>query len=407
MRPWILLVLLSVSDISGFTLKQIHDKLNFLEGRMNYVEDRLNRESKFRREDSATLFKDLNSIRTMLQQTQEDNDHEKDSASIQILDNSWAAFEYKVSRLLKAFREEKNANIQIRHEIPGIKTEIQDLRSKIEQINKSFKEEVQRSVSLNLEQSIKTLQEDTKKLSKQMEHLQEQQESLEQEMKTNSTNYSYCNKLFIGGQKNSGVYEIEPVFGRTISVYCDMKTDGGGWTVFQRRKDGSVDFYRNWENYKAGFGDLNGEFWLGNEYLHILTNTTEIHELRVDLEDHDGYRAYAKYSRFKVGSESENFKLEVTGYSGDAGDSLSLPPRENYHTHDGMEFTTMDRDNDETSINCAIRYKGAWWYNNCFASNLNGLYHKNWRCIKTWVCIVWYTWKGEQYSLKFTEMKLR
>ena len=94
-----------------------------------------------------------------------------------------------------------------------------------------------------------------------------------------------------------------------------MTTDGGGWTVFQRRLDGSVDFY--------GFGDLNGEFWLGNDNLHRLTDTDDV-ILRVDLEDFDGDTRYAEYTTFKVADEADNYRLLIGGYSGTAGDSMAL-----------------------------------------------------------------------------------
>ena len=104
-------------------------------------------------------------------------------------------------------------------------------------------------------------------------------------------------------------------------MFCDMTTDGGGWTVFQRRLDGSVDFYLDWESYKNGFGDLNGEFWLGNDNLHRLTAADDV-TLRVDLEDFDGDTRYAEYTTFKVGDEVDKYCLLIGGYSGTAGDSM-------------------------------------------------------------------------------------
>ena len=106
-----------------------------------------------------------------------------------------------------------------------------------------------------------------------------------------------------------------------MQVLCDMITDGGGWTVFQRRLDGSVDFYRDWSSYKEGFGDLNGEFWLGNDNLHRLTAAGDV-TLRVDLEDFEGNIRYAEYTTFKVADEADKYRLLIGGYSGTAGDSM-------------------------------------------------------------------------------------
>ena len=107
-----------------------------------------------------------------------------------------------------------------------------------------------------------------------------------------------------------------------------MDSDDGGWTVFQRRMDGSEDFYRGWKDYNKGFGDLNGEFWLGLNKIYRLTRNSDINTiLRVDLEGFDGVKLFAKYDQFKVLDYSNQYQLVVAGYSGDAGDSLS------YHSH--------------------------------------------------------------------------
>ena len=101
-----------------------------------------------------------------------------------------------------------------------------------------------------------------------------------------------------------------------------MTTEGGGWTVFQRRLDGSVDFQLDWEFYKNGFGDLSGEFWLGNSNLHRLTAKTDV-LLRIDLEDFDGNIPYAEYSTFKVANEGDKCRIFLGGYNGTAGDSMA------------------------------------------------------------------------------------
>ena len=174
-----------------------------------------------------------------------------------------------------------------------------------------------------------------------------------------------------------------------------METDGGGWTVFQRRQDGSVDFYRNWTDYENGFGNLTGEFWLGLSKINRLTEE-QSNTLRVDLGDFDGNTAYAQYTTFSVGNSTTEYTLTVGGYSGTAGDSLAY--------HNGTKFITIDSDNWANS--CALRWHGAWWFNACFYSHLNGPYHHN-LIFNFGYGIIWYDWKGYAYSLKFTEMKTR
>ncbi|XP_078376290.1 uncharacterized protein LOC144659675 [Oculina patagonica] len=203
-----------------------------------------------------------------------------------------------------------------------------------------------------------------------------------------------CSDLFKSGHTQSGLYSVNPDGRGSFTVYCDMRTDGGGWTVFQRRQDGSVDFYRGWNDYKAGFGQLTDEFWLGNDKIHRLT-ASRPNSLRVELEDWNGVKVYAKYGKFNIGDEQAQYRLEVASYSGTAGDKLT------YNTN--MGFTTKDRDNDRNNGNCAVEWTGAWWYNHCGRSNLNGQYLGNKRYHRG---AVWYSFRNN-LSLKFTEMKLR
>ena len=168
--------------------------------------------------------------------------------------------------------------------------------------------------------------------------------------------------------------------------------------MFQRRQDGSVDFYRGWNDYKAGFGQLTAEFWLGNDKIHRLT-ASRPSSLRVELEDWNGVRVYAKYGKFNIGDEQALYRLEVGSYSGTAGDAITGSVNLN-----NMAFSTKDRDNDRASGNCAVSNTGAWWYNNCHYSNLNGKYlGKN---SYNWQGVLWHTFR-HTLSLKFTEMKLR
>ena len=206
-----------------------------------------------------------------------------------------------------------------------------------------------------------------------------------------------CKDALAQGQTTSGVYTIQPDNQPAFQVYCDMETDGGGWTVFQRRMDGSVDFYRYWTDYQQGFGNLSGEFWLGLDKIHRLTsNATQLH---IDLQDFEGNSRYAQYTTFSVGDSESNYNLSVSGYSGNAGDSFGH--------HNGDQFSTRDRENDILwSGNCAQGFKGGWWYNNCYYANLNGLYYGGAHS-SNGDGVAWLTWKGYYYSLKFTEMKLR
>ncbi len=211
-----------------------------------------------------------------------------------------------------------------------------------------------------------------------------------------------CSDIAAQGPYSSGVYTITPWddLGNkgSFKVYCDMKADNAGWTVFQKRINGSVDFYRDWNEYKNGFGDLDGEFWLGLDRLNRLTSTRVSWQLKVELEDFEGNTAYAMYDDFHIGDESTQFQLSIGSYSGTAGDSLTY--------HAGMKFSTKDSNNDVSSGGtCATSHKGAWWYNRCHSSNLNGPYLES--AQSTSNAITWYYWKTRHIALKKAEMKIR
>ena len=124
-----------------------------------------------------------------------------------------------------------------------------------------------------------------------------------------------CAELYKSGQRNSGVYTIDPDGSGAFDVFCDQKAAGGGWTVIQKRLDGSVDFQRGWNDYKRGFGSLNGEFWLGLDKMNRLTTTKS--RLRVELEDTKGITAYAEYDSFGVASERALYKMSLGSYYGE------------------------------------------------------------------------------------------
>ena len=183
-----------------------------------------------------------------------------------------------------------------------------------------------------------------------------------------------------------------------MNVYCDMATDGRGWTVIQRRVDDSTNFYLNWTDYKQGFGSLTGNFWLGNDNIHRLTTSGNT-VLRVDLEDWDGKTAYSLYGKFVVDDENNKYKLSVADYdqSSTAGDSL--------YRNNNRFFSTKDRHNGNVGrTNPAHYQKGGWWYPSVSESNLNGLYLG---MTRNPIGMVWSEWTGRYQSLKRSEMKLR
>uniref|UniRef100_A0A672UF41 Fibrinogen-like protein 1 n=1 Tax=Strigops habroptila TaxID=2489341 RepID=A0A672UF41_STRHB len=224
--------------------------------------------------------------------------------------------------------------------------------------------------------------------------------------------YSDCAEIYNDGHKQSGFYKMKPIQSpNEFLAFCDM-SEGGGWTVFQRRSDGSQNFDRVWTDYEEGFGNFvskNGEYWLGNKNLHYLTNQGN-YTLRIDLTDFEGERRFAQYASFRVADEEYSYVMNCGEYSGTAGDSLTggfHPEVKWWADHRGMKFSTRDRDNDNYEGNCAEEEKAGWWFNRCHSANLNGLYYKGPYTAKTDNGIVWYTWHGWWYSLKSAVMKVR
>ncbi|XP_043240832.1 angiopoietin-related protein 7-like [Amphibalanus amphitrite] len=211
-----------------------------------------------------------------------------------------------------------------------------------------------------------------------------------------------CSDLPVGSQ--SGIYLLRPGLGAAgeVPAYCDLETDGGRWTVIQRRADiePREDFYRNWTAYREGFGELDSEFWWGLDNMWTMTSPRDRrYELRIDFGDFQGGRRHALYQNFRISSETDGYRLHVFNYSGNAGDSLTY--------HSGQRFTTKDRDNDGSSkSNCAKFYEAPWWHKKCHFSSLNGKYlsgeHK-----QKGHGVVWDGWRGSDYSLKTVTMKIR
>ncbi|GBM64596.1 Techylectin-5A [Araneus ventricosus] len=215
-----------------------------------------------------------------------------------------------------------------------------------------------------------------------------------------------CEEILHSGQTETGIYTVWPrsrvLIDKPLQVSCDMDTDGGGWTVIQRRGDfGRTKdyFFKDWASYKKGFGDIDKDFWLGNDNIFALTSQ-RLYSIRFDLKAVDGDERYALYDTFWIDDEDHIYTLHIKDYTGNAGDSMV------FH-HDNAKFTTKDKDNDnQKDQNCAEVFKGGWWYNSCHYANLNGLYLKGHH--ESYADGVnWHTWKHYNESLEFTEMKIR
>ncbi|XP_007427968.1 angiopoietin-related protein 6 [Python bivittatus] len=211
--------------------------------------------------------------------------------------------------------------------------------------------------------------------------------------------WSDCQAAQQDGQP-SGIIMLQPVHARgIIQVWCDQEYDGGGWTVIQRRQDGSVNFFTTWQHYKNGFGNLEGEHWLGLESIHLLTRQGS-YMLRVLMEDWSGRQAQAEYSTFALEPENDFYRLRLGKYQGNAGDSLSW--------HNSRQFSTLDHDHDAYSGNCAHYQKGGWWYNMCAHSNLNGIWYKGGHYRSRYQDgVYWAEFRGGAYSLRKVVMMIR
>ncbi|NWZ93117.1 ANGL4 protein, partial [Nesospiza acunhae] len=236
-----------------------------------------------------------------------------------------------------------------------------------------------------------------------------------------------CHQLFLAGQQSSGIFQVQPIGSQPFKVYCDMTTGKavqrpehlagwpgqwqppvtvslpteGGWTVIQRRMDGSVDFDQLWDAYKNGFGDLRGDFWLGLEKIHHLVQEGK-YNLLIELEDWEGNSQVVQFV-FSLGGESTAYTLNLLGpLSGELenaiGEFRQLP------------FSTRDRDHDlKADTNCAKHLSGGWWFSTCGHANLNGKYFRSIprQRHERKQGIFWKTWKGRYYPLKSTIMKIQ
>ncbi|XP_044317385.1 fibrinogen-like protein 1 [Drosophila rhopaloa] len=273
---------------------------------------------------------------------------------------------------LRTMKITADANDELKSQVNSLKDTITDLQSQLKTSKVKTK---------NKEDILKVKEEHLKNRDEQISDFTTRIKAIEKSKSELSSQLSeYQIKL----------REMEP-----FKVSCASSPPG--WTVIQRRIDGSVNFRRTWEQYKNGFGNARGEFFIGLEKLHRMTET-RAHELYIKLGKVDGSTSYAHYDDFKIGSEEELYEVKNLGkYSGEAGDFLT--------NKTNQKFSTFDRDNDNSDKNCAHGL-GAWWHNKCSSSYLNGKYFKDG---KGYGGISWGSWHNHDWriSLTFSEMMIR
>ncbi|XP_065357581.1 angiopoietin-related protein 2-like [Calliphora vicina] len=194
-------------------------------------------------------------------------------------------------------------------------------------------------------------------------------------------------KIFIPGNK-----------AKQIMVFCDIESNGGDWLHILRRQDGSENFTRPWSDYWKGFGNVKGEYWIGLENLHALTNNNGRQQLYVYIENFDGQSSYALYDNFVVGSAIEMYELKSLGkHYGTGLDDMS------YNV--GSKFSTIDNDNDFwTTGSCAVQRQVGWWYNHCTYVQPTGQYlHGE----SSRDGILWRSFGGLTYSHKIMYLMIR
>ncbi|XP_059223071.1 ryncolin-4 [Stomoxys calcitrans] len=187
---------------------------------------------------------------------------------------------------------------------------------------------------------------------------------------------------------------LDPLTKQQKLLLSDIETNE--WKTILRRQDGSVNFYRNWADYKSGFGNPDGEFFIGLEVLHNLTSNGLPQELLVVMQEFDNTERQAKYDLFQVGNETEKYAiLQLGEYSGNAEFNAMLYIK-------GAKFSTFDQDNDtDDTYDCAKNRKSGWWFMDCSYCNLTGPFRKT-ADTSGEGFLKWY-WK----NLKFAEMKIR
>uniref|UniRef100_A0A182ZR69 Fibrinogen C-terminal domain-containing protein n=1 Tax=Biomphalaria glabrata TaxID=6526 RepID=A0A182ZR69_BIOGL len=410
-------------DTNRQNINIIKDNLETSRQNIKSITDDLNAN----KQNIASHNNELNSLRQMVNNVQGDIsickesihsisiDLDTNKQSIARHNNELNSFRQKVNSLEDDLRTNKQSLQSITYEVNTNKQNINQLKEDL----KSNEQKIQ-----NITEDVNTNRLNIMNINKDLNTSQQSMRKLETDLETQLTNLSTTltsiqkeiekgQVFFISSssmlETNKYTFLVPPISCREIisthnrvivkllsglKVMCDTKTDGGGWIIFQRRINGKIDFYRGWQVYRDGFGDYSiGEFYLGNENIFNLTSTGQ-YDLRIDLE-FNNTKYFAQYENFKILSETEKYKLKIGNYSGNAGDNLSY--------HNNMFFSTFDRDNDNSGTNCAEYSSGAWWYEDCHRSNLNG----QWARTSYPKGMIWYQLTGSSNCVSLSEMKIR
>lgn len=166
-----------------------------------------------------------------------------------------------------------------------------------------------------------------------------------------------CAELYNSGVQRSGVYTIDPDNAGSFDVFCNQTLDGGGWTVLQKKLNPSFSLDRDWCQYKEGFGNLSGDFWLGLDKMYHLTKGGR-YKLRIDLDEGNFFQIHS----FEVQNEDDGYKLKYEAPDG----------KMNRVTQNGKKFSTKDWYGGQSDKNCesARHCKRGWWYKHCEMNNI-------------------------------------
>lgn len=207
-----------------------------------------------------------------------------------------------------------------------------------------------------------------------------------------------CLDWFKGGYHINGAYTIYVDGALKRDALCDMKTDGGGYTVFLNRFNGELDFDQPWQQYKEGFGDVSGEFWLGLESMNKITTPTG--QLFIEGVRYSGEKGVTRYKSFQILSESMDYRLD----HGILDPLFTLNGFEELH---GQRFSTKNNDNDsDDDRNCANFWDCGWWFKSCADTVFNGEYSEV-GTVSNRMGIIWDSFTGPDESLKSIRMLYR